>query len=232
MIIRVIDVETCGLLPDAGQIVEVATVDLVDGEGGWKRGKMWSSLVNPGRAIPPEASAVHHITDDMVKDAPRFEQLPPILEGADYRAAHNAKFDVGILAANGAQGLADKPWLCTYKCGVMLYPDAPNHKNQTLRYWLGLKLADPEAALPHRAMGDAYVTAALLRTFLRSATVEQMADATTRPVLLPRFTFGKHAMAPLKDVPLDYLSWIVGKGAEFDEDVLHTAKHYLAKGMS
>ena len=32
---------------------------------------VFSSLVNPGVPIPPEATAIHHITDDMVKDQPR-----------------------------------------------------------------------------------------------------------------------------------------------------------------
>lgn len=233
MIIRVVDVETCGLPPNDAQIVEVATVDLVSaGDPAlWGRGKMWSSLVNPGRPIPPEASAVHHITDDMVKDAPRFADLPPFLAAADLVCAHAAKFERECLRLNDASADVDiMRWICTYKCGVLLFPDAPNHKNQTLRYFLGLKLADASLALPHRALGDAYVTAAILRTFLRAATIEQMVEASSGPVMLPKLTFGEHAMKPIAEVPTSYFEWIVHKSkGPWDEDVLHTAKCQLAE---
>jgi exodeoxyribonuclease X len=232
MIIRIIDTETCGLPPENAQIVEVATVDLVSNEEQpslWTRGKMWSSLVNPGRSIPPESSAIHHITDEMVKDAPRFSELPPFLIGADVFAAHNAKFDRECLKLNGSLSIDDpQRWICSYKCGVLLFPDAPNHKNQTLRYFLGLKLADPSIALPHRAMGDAYVTAALVRNYLRVTTVDQMVEASSGPILLPKLTFGEHAMKPIAEVPKSYFEWIVRKSkGPWDEDVMHTAKHYL-----
>lgn len=231
MIIRIIDVETCGLPPDNAQIVEVATVDLVNDDSEWKRGQIWSSLVNPGRLIPPEASAVHHITDDMVKDAPRFADLPPFLTGADVVGAHSAKFERECLKLNGLT--EDGRWLCSYKCGVLLFPDAPSHKNQVLRYWLGLKLADPSLATPHRALGDAYVTAALVRIYLRSATIEEMVEASNSPVLLPRLHFGEHAGKPIAEVPWTYFDWIVNKSkGPWDEDVLHTARHYLNAGKA
>lgn len=240
MIIRIVDVETCGLPPDNAQIVEVATVDLVAKQVGdnpndpasiaWERGKTWESLVNPQRKIPPEASAIHHITNEMVKNAPYIEGLPNFFEGADVLCAHNAKFEREVFSLYGPHGIENAKWICSYKVGVLLFPDAPNHKNQTLRYYLGLKLADPGIATPHRAMGDAYVTAALMRTFLRSAPVEEMIEVSAGPILLPRLSFGEHAMKPIADVPRSYLDWIVNKSkGPWDEDVLHTAKHYLAE---
>ena len=38
---------------------------------------VFSSLVNPGVPIPPEATAIHHITDEMVADQPRLSDLAP-----------------------------------------------------------------------------------------------------------------------------------------------------------
>jgi len=232
-IIRVVDVETCGLPPDNAQVVEIATIDLVQGAPAdpWVRGRMWSSLVNPGRPIPPEASAVHHITDDMVKDAPLLEALHEIVGPAGgsaaptYLCAHEAKFEKAALVPPLSPAW---PWLCTRKCAATMWPDAPNHKNQTLRYWLKLKLADPALAEPHRALGDAYVTAAILRRMLSwdDITPELLAQVSDGPVLLSRFTFGKHAMVPIKDVPTDYLEWVT-KNVTDDEDVQHTARTYL-----
>lgn len=241
MIIRVCDTETCGLPPDNMQVVEVATVDLLRAEDedeahAWTRGRMWSSLVNPGRPIPPEASAVHHVVDDMVKDAPTIEHLLEQIVADDGTgapavfAAHEARFDRLALPQ-----LADRKWICTRKSAMTAWPDAPNHKNMTLRYWLGLKLADPSLAMPHRALGDCYVTAALLRRLLSvpGIAVDDLVALTAGPILLPRLTFGEHAMKPATEVPLSYWEWIAEKSkGPWDEDVLHTAKTYVAAGRA
>lgn len=238
MIIRIVDVESCGLPPDDAQVVEVATVDLMlveEAEGvarTWTRGRTWSSLVDPGRPIPPEASAIHHITDNDVKGAPTIDALEAMItadEGTGvpaHYAAHEAKFEKACLP-----WLADRIDLCTRKCAATLWPDAPNHKNMTLRYWLRLKLADPSLATPHRAAGDAYVTAAILRRMLsiQGIGVGDLVAVSAKPVLLSRFNFGKHAMQPFADVPTDYLDWVINKSKFDDEDVLHTARTHLAE---
>ena len=110
-----IDTETTGIDPDADAIVEIAIVRYRNGVP-----DVFHSLVNPGFPIPPTASAVHHITDDDVRDAPTMAELTPrireLLDGA-HRSAHNAGFDalfvdpilgedagpeeVGLLAAPG-----------------------------------------------------------------------------------------------------------------------------------
>ncbi|MCC6776686.1 MAG: hypothetical protein IT537_08630 [Hyphomicrobiales bacterium] len=238
MIIRIIDTETCGLPPDNAQIVEVATVDLVSlderetasGKLEWTRGRFWSSLVKPGRAIPPEASAIHHITDEMVKDAPAIDSLrDQIWSGADIYAAHNLRFEREVFGLCGMP-TESSSWICTYKTGVILFPDAPSHKNQVLRYWLNLKLSDPALAQPHRALGDAYVTAALLRRYLQSAAPEQLVEESQHPILLPRLHFGEHTGKPIAEVPWTYFDWVVNKSkGPWDEDVLYTAKHWLAQ---
>jgi DNA polymerase-3 subunit epsilon len=59
--------------------------------------------VNPGVPIPREASAVHHITDDMVKDAPTMKDLAPkllaFIEGCDLGGFNILKYDLPMLAA-------------------------------------------------------------------------------------------------------------------------------------
>lgn len=244
MIIRVLDSETRGFEPD-NQPVEIATVDLLcaeDDDSGarvWTRGRMWSSLVNPGKPIPPEASAIHHITDDMVKDAPTLAEVMPTVFADDGTgkpaifAAHEARFDRAALGLQGNEtGLQ---WICTRKSAVTAWPDAPNHKNQTLRYWLGLKLADPSLATPHRALGDCYVTAAILRRLLSipEITAEDLISISSGPIMLPRLSFGEHAMKPIDQVPTSYWQWIVEKSkGPWDEDVLHTATTLLRAGRA
>jgi exodeoxyribonuclease X len=234
-VLRIVDLETCGLPPDDCQIVEVACVDLVlepaedDGRAMvWKRGRMWSSLVNPGRPIPPVASAVHHITDAMVAEAPAFHTLVPSIVGGEpsYFVAHNARFEIVCVAAFDKLRppiIAPSRWLCTYKAAVTLWPEAPSHGNQALRYWLKLNLAE-EPGPPHRALGDAYVTAAIARRILaHSPRLEDWADVSSKPVFLPSFRFGKHQGMPIAELPIDYLEWVV-QNIRDDEDVVYTSR--------
>ena len=232
MLIRCIDVETSGLDPTVHGVVEIATVDVIINQPSMvlsdkvmsanvQRGEMWSSLVNPGHEIPPSASAIHDITDDMVKDAPKIGQLSiKIGEGPpDYYCAHNNRFDSKFIEPFGAR------WLDTYRIALWLWPHAPEHKLHTLRYWLKLNLSlkdDSDRTRSHRAAWDAYVCAAVLRrAFTSGATIEQMVDVSSQPALLPRLIFGKHAMKPIEDVPMDYLDWVIRQ--DMDEDVKHTA---------
>ena len=60
--VMVVDTETTGFrVGDGHRLVEVACVTVTDG----RVADTWSSLVNPGRPIPPDATRIHHITDAM-----------------------------------------------------------------------------------------------------------------------------------------------------------------------
>jgi len=237
-LIRVFDCETTGLNPATHRICEVATVDLEVNEPteeskarGYnqtvvQRGEMWSSLVDPGVPIPPEAAGVHGIVDDMVKGKPAIGDLAEYIKRGppDFYCAHVAKFDSSFFRP------AAIPWLCTYKIALWLWPDCPVHKNAVLRYWLKLKFAE-DPGVPHRALPDAIITAAVLRrAIMEGAAVEEMARVSEAPAFLPRLTFGEHAMKPIADVPDSYLSWILQpKQAGMNEDVRHTAYHELQR---
>ncbi|VTN04475.1 Exodeoxyribonuclease 10 [Raoultella ornithinolytica] len=70
--LRVIDTETCGL---QGGIVEIASVDIVDGQ----ITNPMSHLVRPDRPISPQAMAIHRITEEMVADKPWIEEVSAAL---------------------------------------------------------------------------------------------------------------------------------------------------------
>lgn len=186
----------------------------------WMEGG-WGSLVNPGRAMPPEASAVHHLIDeDLVGASPVTEVFAKIMDGADIFAAHNAAFEQAFF------GGGNKPWICTLKVSRRVWPEAPSHSNQALRYWRKLKVSREAASPAHRATPDAYVTAWILRDLLDHATVEEMILWSSEPSLLPRVTFGKHRGKAWSELPLDYLDWLASK-SDMDEDTKFTARHWL-----
>lgn len=109
--IVVIDVETTGVVPGLDSAVQVAFVRFE------KRAVVgrFSSLVNPGRAIPKEATAIHGITSAQVEDAPSIQtvfldyRVRWLLEGAQ-PAAYNASFDQRFVPAAGFEDWT-WPWL-------------------------------------------------------------------------------------------------------------------------
>lgn len=233
MLVRCIDFETTGMPDSEGAaICEVGWCDIEVGESGEDSrplkmaiGKPVSMFCNPGRPIPPEARAVHHISDKDVHGAAQpSEGLRRLREGAPaYYVAHNAKFEQAFFPD------ATTPWVCTYKAALRFWPDAPAHSVQVLRYWLELILGDEATAMPpHRAGPDAYVTAHLFARMLSegSATIEDMVRWSSGPALLPKVTFGKHRGARWEDVPTDYLEWVINK-TDMDGDIKANARHHL-----
>ena len=153
-----LDTETTGMSPDAGhRLVEVARVGISNGA----LGEDWSSLLRPGRAIPPDASRVHGITDAMVAGAPEPGPVARALREAcgDLPLVfHNAPFDLPFLIQlfreAGAPPLLN-PIVDTLGLARGL-PGSGSNSLGPLATRLGLP---PEPA--HRALGDARTTARL-----------------------------------------------------------------------
>jgi DNA polymerase III epsilon subunit family exonuclease len=158
--IAVLDTETTGLDPGLGHVlVEVACVLLDGGE----IGETWSTLVDPGRPIPPDASAVHGITDPMVRGAPGPAVVAAELESrcADRTLVfHNSAFDLPFLAAlrRSGGGPPRFPAIVDTLGLARGLGDPGSNSLGALAVRFGLPA---EAA--HRALGDALTTARLLQ---------------------------------------------------------------------
>ena len=215
----VIDTETTGVQPETDRVVEVAAVAVK----GNRLKVAFHSLIDPLMPIPPEASGVHGIADWHVEGKPTFETIWPnlqaLIDRADVLVAHNAPFDRAFLPP------IDKPWLDTLRLARHLWPKAPNHQNQTLRYYCKLRLE----GLAHSADGDALVTAhlliLLLRTYTKLGLSETLADLLTfseSPIMVKKMPFGKHAGTALEDLPPDYVEWLLREGRDLDRDLRHS----------
>lgn len=220
--IHVIDVETTGLDPEVDAIVEIALVSVaVDPPR--VRAVAIDVMLDPGVPIPPEASAIHHITNAMCAGKQSFEDIRNTVlgyEDSGIFAAHNASFDSGFI------GATREPWICTMRVAKHLWPDAPGYGNQVLRYWLNLDV-ETEAP-PHRAGSDALVTAELLVREIEALQnvddpIAKLLELTAAPVLLRTVNFGKHRGESWRNVPLDYIQWAGGKQWD-DPDVARTIK--------
>lgn len=185
-----------------------------------------SMLCNPGVPITPCASGIHHITNADVLDAPLFSAVKAaILDGSPtYFVAHNADFERGYF------GTGDTPWIDTWKVALRIWPDAPSHKLQSLRYYLDLTRAKWDIGAAHRAGPDAYLCALLMQRILLEAkfTLADMVRFSDGPALLPRITFGKHRGEKWDEAPANYLEWIVEK-SDLDRDIKANARYWLSK---
>lgn len=226
MILSVVDTETTGN-GDEDQVVDLAIVTVMpDG----REVSRWSSLVKPTCMLSYEAMAIHHILPDELQhfwtmpELLAMRGLPELLSEGVVLVAHNAEFDLKMLSQSGVKRLPTEI-ICTWRCSAHVWPEAPNHKNQVLRYWLGIKVPDLGTLPPHRAMPDALVTSRILMRLLRERSVEELVTLTKEPLLLRTVRFGKHRGEAWKSVPTDYLRWVLGK--DFDRDVEHTARHHL-----
>jgi DNA polymerase III subunit epsilon len=96
--VALLDVETTGRDPSADRVVEVG---IAVGRGGDVIAR-YNWLINPGMPIPDEARQVHGITDDDVRESPRFEVIAHEIAaalGGCIPAAYNAAFDRAFLHA-------------------------------------------------------------------------------------------------------------------------------------
>lgn len=181
-----------------------------------------SKLIKPPIPIPPDTSAIHHIIDEDVANEEPWEVVKETLKEVISKmgempilVAHNAEYERTVMGE-----FIPVIWVCTYKAALRVWPEAPNHKNETLRYWLGL--GDDRGRNcgqhPHSAYHDARVTFSLFVELLKHASFEDMVAWTEQPAKLPRMPMGKHRGMDWKDVPAGYLNWCLAQ-ADMREDV-------------
>ena len=220
----VVDCETTGLKARKETIVEVAAIRFdteVSVFGEPVALASFSSLVNPGRPIPPEASRIHLIADWHVIDlTPALlvrAKLAPFV-GDAIVIAHNASFDHTFLPE-----LDGKTWVCSNRLARHLYPDLPNYNNGSLRFWLGLDGDDLARHALLRAHGDATVTARIFAQELRDCAaigIETLADVIafeSSSVPIIRFAYGRtHRGQAIAEIPAVYLAWVLEDAAKLE----------------
>jgi len=239
------DLETTGLDLKNDRIVELAFIKVTPQGDVLERERRF----NPGIPIPPEATAVHGITDADVADELPFcrtaKSLVETLEGCDLAGFNIRRFDLHILISE------------LRRCGVELslegrrvldmqtifHREEPRDLSAAARFYLGR--VHEEA---HTALGDIRTSAAVLGAQLaRYPHVPQDLDALhaycdqyapfrtevdrwfSPPEEGRLFRRGRHKGLPLADVAReapDYLQWMLG-AEDMDEDVLRVVREAL-----
>jgi DNA polymerase III epsilon subunit-like protein len=216
-------------------------------------------LYKPLIPIPPEASAITHITNKMVADKPLFKEsdnygtIKLLFEDPNsVVVAHNAKFDLAIISK---EDIFPVNFICTLR--VARYLDKENkisqYKLQYLRYFLDIEIE----ANAHDALGDVLVLEKLFeRLFnkiketpsafgisplaegeeeLQNQIIEKMIEISSKPSLMNIFNFGKYNGKTVEEVAntdKGYLEWMLAQkeqNPENEEDWIYTLRHYLGK---
>lgn len=203
------DTETTGVKAERDRIIEIAAYDP-------ERDRSFEKLINPQCPIPPEASAVHHITDAMVADAPPFSEILPefvdFCDGDVVLIAHNNDgFDIHFLRhefKRCEKELPDWKFFDTLKWARRYRPDLPRHSLQFLREIYGI-----EENNAHRALEDVKVLYQIYCKMIDDLTIDQAHGLLNKPRLIQHMPFGKHQGTPIKKIPKSYAQWLLEQGA-------------------
>ena len=152
----VFDSETTGLDPAKDDIVQLGAVRIVNGKV--IKAEVFDALVNPGKPIPPASTKVHHVSDDMVADAPPFNHVHARFHAFARDAviiAHNAPFDMAFLHRVNDPAF-DNPILDTVHLSAIVFGGSATHTLDALCDRLDVTIP-PD--LRHTALGDAMATA-------------------------------------------------------------------------
>ena len=156
-----LDIETTGGSHICDRITEIALIKIEDGE----LNTTWETLINPCTPIARNITGLTGISNEMVKDAPKFEEIAgdlySHLEGM-VMTAHNSRFDYGFLKAEYKRmgGTLKLRTLCTVKLSRALYPHVEGHSLDAIMQRFGLT-----TKARHRGMGDVQ----LMLDFLEAA---------------------------------------------------------------
>ena len=145
-----IDIETTGLDENRDAIIEVAAVKF----NGRRVEDEFSTLLNPGKAIPDFITGLTGIDNTMVRNAPRLREIQHELTafvGESPILGHNVKFDIGFLRKAGL--FLYHQTIDTYELASVLMPSASRYNLGSLGQQLNIPLP-----ATHRALDDARVT--------------------------------------------------------------------------
>ena len=238
----VFDLETTGTDPARDKIVEIALLRLTPDGQSLAR----TRRINPECPIPPEATAVHGITDEDVRDQPPFRRvargLLELLEGADLAGFNVRRFDVPLLERELRDCGLDLGLAARHVVDALTiyHRKEPRDLAAAVRLYLG---REHEGA--HEAAADLQATVEVLdaqlarytdlpRDVAELAAWSRPSDAVDEAGKFVRrgrrvlFAFGKHSGRALEEVAREeraYLEWIVG--SDFPEDAKRLVREAL-----
>lgn len=229
------DLETTGTNVTRDRIVEISLVKVYPGT---EEVKKYTQRVNPEMPIPAEATAVHHITDSDVAEAPKFAEIAQgiadTFKDSDIAGFNSNKFDLPMLC----QEMARVNVLFDIRKANLIDVQTIYHKHEPRNLSAAYKFycnKDLEGA--HSALADTLATLEIFKAQLERyddlpESMEEIAKLSAfgnNVDLMGRFirndknqiiiNFGQHKGRPLVDVlrqDRSYYDWMISKDFAFD----------------
>ena len=181
--------------------------------------RSFHSLINPKCPIPHQATQIHHITDEMVQDAPSFEDVGKRFtqfcsEEVVLIAHNNDAFDQLFLESEFRKNALELPpwdYIDSLKFARKFRPDLPRYSLQHLREYYGIP-----ANQAHRALDDVMVLKEIFSLMIDDLSMETILELMNEKRVLSHMPFGKHKGKLLQEVPTYYVRWLKENGA-FDK---------------
>lgn len=166
------DIETSGGNPRIDRITEIC-IHLFDGE---KIIDTFSTLINPEVSIPYNIIRITGITNEMVRNAPKFHEVAKRIVEITQNAvfvAHNVRFDYGFIQKEfrNLGYTYSRPQLCTVKLSQKVLPGQTSYGLENL--CRSLEITNQKA---HRAYGDATATVKLFEILLAKSKQQEDLD--------------------------------------------------------
>lgn len=191
-------------------------------------------LVDEGKKIPPKASSINHITNEMINGKPKLNKSEAyiFLENLNTPettiVGHNVNFDLAMLSSNGFKFKGKI--IDTLRVSKHLIPECESYSLQFLRYELKLYKNEKEKMVPHHALSDAFVVKALFEYLLASSSLEDMWNLSFKNVLMQKLNFGKYSGQYIEEIcssDRGYLEWVLNSLMDLDEDLRYSIDYYL-----
>jgi DNA polymerase-3 subunit epsilon len=239
------DLETTGLSLSSDRIIELALIRISPQGDVLERVRRF----NPGIPIPPEASAVHGITDQDVAEEPPFSatarSLAELLDNCDLAGFNIRRFDLPMLLAEFRR--ADVPFSVEGRLLIdaqtIFHREEPRDLSAAARFYLGREHREA-----HTALGDIRTSAAVLSAQMARyahlprgleglhAYCDEVSPFQTEVDRWFQeregelvFRRGKHrgeALSQVATTAPDYLHWMLGT-EDMDEEVLRVVRDAL-----
>lgn len=233
-----IDLETTGL--DIEDKVCSIGLIVVDGDSVLSK----YELVNEGKKIPPKASSINHITNEMIKGRVSLKEseiwkfLQEHSDKGTTIVGHNIGFDLNMLASSGFTwhgGIID-----TLRAARHLIEECDGFALQHLRYELKLYMYEndealrcgvkPEEIRAHNALSDALHVKMLYEYLSSIKSREELIRLSSENVLLSKFDFGKYNGRYIEEICMydrRYVVWLLENAQDLDEDLRYTIQRYI-----
>lgn len=191
-------------------------------------------LVDEGKKIPPKASSINHITNEMIYLKPKlvdteiFQFLNDNNNEKTTIVGHNVNFDIRKLKEVGFHFKGSV--IDTLRVSKHLIKECESYALQFLRYELKLYTKEVGEVIPHHALSDAIVVKSLYEYLLDSANEEEMKELSFKNVLLEKFSFGKYSGRYIEEISMidrGYLEWMLSQMVDLDDDLRYSIDYYL-----